>query len=90
MSSADSSGGGLFCSDAVAEFHVDDCRETEIWFECLKEAVIVPEQWSEQVLLCSRLYTPGDDRFHRAALIRLWFLLLQGLTLYQLEMHSAV
>lgn len=23
------------------EFHVDDCRETEIWFECLKEVVTV-------------------------------------------------
>lgn len=40
-SSADKCGGSLFCSDAVAGFHVDDCRETEMWFECLKEIVIV-------------------------------------------------
>lgn len=40
MSSAEGCRGGLFCSNAVARFHVDDCRETEIRFECLKEVVI--------------------------------------------------
>lgn len=74
-------------------FHIDDCRETEIWFACLKVVTVHHFYLTDQshiifltfqgsdcpisgrnkwLLLCSWLFTPGEDRFHRLALIRIF------------------